>query len=92
MVVDLDDVLARRTRARLLARDASAEAAESVAHLIAGPLGWSADEDSRQVERYRASVAAERAAIEAPAPEPHRTATSVVPGWVPGLRLPGFRR
>ena len=37
----VDDVLARRTRARLLARDASADAAREVARLIGPVLGWS---------------------------------------------------
>jgi glycerol-3-phosphate dehydrogenase len=61
MARTLDDVLSRRTRARLLARDASAEAAESVAQLVAPDLGWSDAERADEVERYRAAVAAERA-------------------------------
>ena len=85
MVVSLDDVLSRRTRARLLARDASAEAAESVAALIAGPLGWSEQEQRRQVEEYRASVAAERAALEAPSVAGEGGARKVLPGWMPGI-------
>jgi glycerol-3-phosphate dehydrogenase len=89
MIASLDDLFARRTRARLLARDASAEAAESVAALIAGPLGWPTEEQTRQVERYRASVAAERAAIESPMPAASPAARRVVPAWVPGFRLPG---
>jgi glycerol-3-phosphate dehydrogenase len=59
MVSTLDDVLSRRTRARLLAGEATAAAAESVAALVAPELGWSADERDRQVEAFRASVAAE---------------------------------
>jgi glycerol-3-phosphate dehydrogenase len=85
MVLTLDDLLSRRTRARLLARDASAGAAESVAALVAGDLGWSADEQRRQVERYRASVAAERAALEAPAGAGTGAALTVLPGWLPGV-------
>ncbi|HET7719299.1 MAG TPA: glycerol-3-phosphate dehydrogenase C-terminal domain-containing protein, partial [Acidimicrobiales bacterium] len=85
MVLSLDDVLSRRTRARLLARDASAEAADSVAALIAGPLGWSPDEQRRQVEQYRASVAAERAALEAPAGAGDGGERRVLPGWMPGI-------
>lgn len=85
MVVSLDDLLSRRTRARLLARDASAEAAESVAALIAEPLGWSDDEQRRQVEQYRASVAAERAALEAPAGTGAGAQRKVLPGWMPGI-------
>ncbi|MCJ7438157.1 MAG: glycerol-3-phosphate dehydrogenase/oxidase [Acidimicrobiia bacterium] len=60
MARTLDDVLSRRTRARLLARDASAAAAESVAMLIGPELGWDADESARQVDAYRAAVKHER--------------------------------
>jgi glycerol-3-phosphate dehydrogenase len=63
MARTLDDVLARRTRARLLARDASADAAASVAELIAPDLGWSDAERDAEVAAYRAAVAAERAEI-----------------------------
>jgi len=59
MAVTLDDVLARRTRARVLSRDASARAAPSVATLLAPELGWSDAERDRQVCAYRASVAEE---------------------------------
>ena len=44
MARTVDDVLSRRTRARLLARDASAAVADDVAALMAGELGWSDDE------------------------------------------------
>ncbi|MFO7589750.1 MAG: glycerol-3-phosphate dehydrogenase/oxidase [Acidimicrobiia bacterium] len=60
MARTLDDVLSRRTRARLLARDASAAAAESVARLIAPDLGWSEDDIAREVASYRASIEHER--------------------------------
>jgi glycerol-3-phosphate dehydrogenase len=63
MARTLDDVLSRRTRARLLARDASAEAAADVAALLAPDLGWSDAARDAQVAAYRASVAAERADI-----------------------------
>jgi glycerol-3-phosphate dehydrogenase len=62
MATTVDDVLARRTRARLQARDASAEAAMAVAELMAPELGWTPDETARQVATYRALVEAERAA------------------------------
>jgi glycerol-3-phosphate dehydrogenase len=62
MARTVDDVLSRRTRARLLARDASAAAADDVAVLMAGELGWSDDERERQVARYRALVEVERLA------------------------------
>jgi glycerol-3-phosphate dehydrogenase len=63
MARTLDDVLARRTRARLLARDATAAAAPSVAELIAPDLGWTRVERDAQVGAYQASVAAERAEL-----------------------------
>jgi glycerol-3-phosphate dehydrogenase len=62
MARTVDDVLSRRTRTRLLARDASAAAADDVASLMAGELGWSSDERERQVAQYRAVVAEERLA------------------------------
>ena len=62
MARTVDDVLSRRTRARLLARDASAAAADDVATLMAAELDWSDDERRRQVDTYRALVAEERLA------------------------------
>ena len=62
MAYTVDDVLSRRTRARLLARDASAEAADDVARLLAAELGWDDDESARQVAHYRALVDEERLA------------------------------
>ncbi len=76
MAVDLDDVLTRRTRARLLARDASAEAAADVAALIAPELGWTAEEQQRQVDAYRASIEAERRAVSEVQAGPDSTATA----------------
>jgi glycerol-3-phosphate dehydrogenase len=67
MARTVDDVLSRRTRARLLARDASAAAAEDVATLMATDLGWDADEQRRQVEHYRALVREEQVAGGLPA-------------------------
>jgi glycerol-3-phosphate dehydrogenase len=59
MARTLDDVLSRRTRARILARDASVEAASDVAELIGPELGWDEASQAREVAAYRASVAAE---------------------------------
>ncbi len=61
MATTVDDVLSRRTRARLLARDASADAAEDVARLLARELGWDDSEIRRQVDAYRTSIDTERA-------------------------------
>ena len=67
MAQTVDDVLARRTRARLLARDASADAADDVAALMAAELGWTDAEQRTQVEHYRALVRAEQEAGGLPA-------------------------
>jgi len=62
MARSLDDILSRRTRARLLGRDASGEAAPAVAALVASDLGWDDDEQQRQVKAFRALLDEERAA------------------------------
>ncbi|MGI8754571.1 MAG: glycerol-3-phosphate dehydrogenase/oxidase [Acidimicrobiales bacterium] len=66
MARSVDDVLSRRTRARLLARDASAEAADDVAALIGPVLGLSDAEAAGQAAAYRAAIAHERSAAELP--------------------------
>lgn len=86
MARTVDDVLARRTRARLLARDASADAAEAVAGVMASVLGWSAEEQAHQAATYRESVTAEREASQGRGPEPDLPEQPH--GWVPGVRLP----
>ena len=53
------DVLARRTRALLQARDESVAVAADVAALLAPELGWDEGETARQVDAYRAVAAAE---------------------------------
>jgi glycerol-3-phosphate dehydrogenase len=62
MALTLDDVLTRRTRARLFQRDATMSVAADVAALIAPELGWDADETDRQVAAFLASCHAEEAA------------------------------
>jgi glycerol-3-phosphate dehydrogenase len=66
MARTVDDVLARRTRARLLARDASADAAGEVARLIAPVLGWNAAQQEASAAAYRALVDAERTSAQLP--------------------------
>ena len=66
MATTLDDVLSRRTRARLLARDDSAAAADDVARLLAPLLDWSDEERSHQVTSYRNEIEAERTAAGLP--------------------------
>ena len=60
MARTVDDILSRRTRARLLAREASADAAAIVADLISPVLGLDRASADTQVEAYRSAVRAER--------------------------------
>jgi glycerol-3-phosphate dehydrogenase len=62
MACTVDDVLSRRMRARLLGRDASSAAAETVAALMGAELGWTEERRREQVASYRASVQREREA------------------------------
>ncbi len=59
MALTLDDVLTRRTRARLLDRAAALAAAGSVAALLAAELGWSAEETAAQVSHFTSQCIAE---------------------------------
>jgi glycerol-3-phosphate dehydrogenase len=60
MARSVDDVLSRRTRARLLARDETAAVSLQVANLLAPELGWSDAEQAAQANAYCALVAHER--------------------------------
>ncbi len=75
MARSVDDVLSRRTRARLLARDASADAADDVASLIGPVLGWSEHEAAEHAADYRRSVDEEREAAGLPRSEVGATAS-----------------
>jgi glycerol-3-phosphate dehydrogenase len=66
MARTVDDVLSRRTRARLLARDASTRAAADVAALVGDELGWSADERAAQAADYCARADHDRDAAGLP--------------------------
>jgi glycerol-3-phosphate dehydrogenase len=66
MAGSLDDVLSRRTRCSILARDASADAAHDVARLLAPELGWSDADVAMQAEAYRARADIEREAAGLP--------------------------
>ena len=60
MAHTLTDVLARRTRALILDREAAAMAAPDVALLLASELGWDNAEQDRQVAEFERVVEAER--------------------------------
>lgn len=62
MAQTVDDVLSRRTRSLILARDASAAAASDVACLLAPELGWSPERVHEEAAAYVAAVGRERAA------------------------------
>jgi glycerol-3-phosphate dehydrogenase len=66
MATTLDDVLSRRTRARLLARDATSAAAEDVARLIAPDLGWDETRIRSEVDAFRTALEHERTAAGLP--------------------------
>ncbi|ONY28949.1 FAD-dependent oxidoreductase [Burkholderia cenocepacia] len=59
----VDDVLSRRTRARLMARDASARAAPRVGAILQAELGLSDAAVASQVRDYVAAVALEKAIL-----------------------------
>lgn len=60
MARNVDDVLARRMRARIQGRDASAAAASRVGELMQTELGWSDEKTARHVTDYREAVERER--------------------------------
>ena len=62
MAQTLDDVLSRRTRARIINRRATLESARSVAELMAGELNWDSVETDRQISEFVDSCSREQAA------------------------------
>jgi len=60
MACTLDDVLSRRTRARLLSWEATWSAVDDVATLIGRELGWDDARRRHEVACFRAALAAER--------------------------------
>ncbi|MET8873770.1 glycerol-3-phosphate dehydrogenase/oxidase [Nocardia sp. NPDC004604] len=59
----VDDILSRRTRARIMARDASAASAERVGELLMKELDLPRSEVADQVAHYRLQTAHERAIL-----------------------------
>ena len=70
MARSVDDVLTRRTRARLLDRDRAIDAAPEVGRLLAAELGWDDAETQRQVAAFVESCRREEAAGRMPGPSP----------------------
>lgn len=69
MATTLDDVLSRRTRARLLDRDATLAAAPAVAALLAHELGWDEATMAEHLQEFVSSCADEAAACQVPESE-----------------------
>ncbi|WP_064576653.1 glycerol-3-phosphate dehydrogenase/oxidase [Cupriavidus gilardii] len=63
LAATVDDVLSRRMRARLMARDASARAAARVGQLLQAELGLSEGAVARQVGDYLDAVAVEKSVL-----------------------------
>lgn len=61
----LADVLVRRTHLSIELRDGGLALAPRAAALIAPQLGWTPEQTERQLQAYRALIAAERAALDA---------------------------
>src|SRR6266567_3596933 len=61
----LDDVLARRTHISIETWDRGVSVAQEAAELMAGPMRWKSRQVAREVEHYRARIAAERASQDA---------------------------
>ena len=59
MALTLDDVLTRRTRARIINRPATLASARAVAELIAPELKWSLNDITQQVNDFVESCARE---------------------------------
>lgn len=74
MAMSLEDVLSRRTRARLLDARRSAEAAAATAALMAPELGWSGSQVTEQVARYAEGALGDLASAGIPAVRPGRGA------------------
>jgi glycerol-3-phosphate dehydrogenase len=62
MAGSVDDVLTRRTRARLVANPTAAAAAADVASLLARELGWDMITEAAEVAAFQAACTAERRA------------------------------
>ena len=63
MAATVDDVLSRRMRARLMARDASGRAAARVGEIIGRELKLSSNEIASQIAGYEAAIAKEKSIL-----------------------------
>ena len=88
----LDDMLARRTHIAMETADRGLEVAEEAATLAAGPLRWDSGQVAREVEHYRAEVAAQRASEDALSDSDAEAIAGAVPDIVPVRAAADARR
>jgi glycerol-3-phosphate dehydrogenase len=88
----LADMLVRRTHIAIETADRGLEVAEEAAELAAGPLHWDSGQAAREVEHYRAEVAAQQAAEEALSDSDADTIAGAVPDIVPVRAAADARR
>jgi glycerol-3-phosphate dehydrogenase len=88
----LDDMLARRTHIAIETADRGLEVAEEAAALAARPLRWDSGQMAREVEHYRAEVAAQRASEEALSDSDAEAIAGAVPDIVPVRATADARR
>jgi glycerol-3-phosphate dehydrogenase len=86
----LDDVLTRRTRISIESFDRGERASDEAARLMAPVLGWSEDQTRREIEHYRARVAAERESQTMPDDETADAARLGAPEIVPIQAVPAM--
>jgi glycerol-3-phosphate dehydrogenase len=79
----LEDVMTRRTRISIETFDRGVAAAPVAAELMAGVLGWTEQQTTKEVERYRLRVEAERLSQEQPDDETADAARLGAPEVVP---------
>jgi glycerol-3-phosphate dehydrogenase len=79
----LDDVLTRRTRISIETWDRGVSAAIPAASLMAPVLGWSDEQQGKEIEHYLARVEAERASQQQPDDETADSARMGAPEIVP---------
>ena len=79
----LDDVLTRRTRISIETWDRGVSSAQRVASLMAPVLGWSEEQQRKEIEHYLARVEAERASQQQPDDETADSARMGAPEIVP---------
>jgi glycerol-3-phosphate dehydrogenase len=84
----IEDVLTRRTRISIETFDRGITALPATAAIMAGVLGWSAEQTEREMEHYRLRVDAERASQEQPDDETADAKRLGAPDVVPLVHQP----